>query len=225
MKEKTIKNEQAACFSLHWDTESQAYLETKYRKSISLLLIIWWQHCQSNVTSTTLRHEQLLRSYISHVEARKSLDFCIYVHIPRAVFEGFVWSGYFDVRYMSLATYVVIRTVNVGYRFLCLSDSIDKTHYVVFFTSMCEDVKIVCSHTMRYIHLWPYWLWWKVRIQELFLLDMCFSDWHSAPQIICAMTRRSWCVHIFNAAITFVCSIVNFTVDATQFHSKCVLFC
>jgi len=66
------------------------YLETKYRKSINLLLIIWWQHCQSNVTCTTLRHEQLLGSYISHVEAHKSLSFCIYVHISRALLEGYV---------------------------------------------------------------------------------------------------------------------------------------
>jgi len=90
-RRKTQKNEQVACFSLHWNTKTQTYLETKYRKSLNLLLIIWWQHCHSNVTCTTLRHEQLLRSKISDVKAHRFLDFCIYVHIARAVFEGYVW--------------------------------------------------------------------------------------------------------------------------------------
>lgn len=45
---------------------------------------------------------------------------------------------------------------------------------------MCGGVKIVCAHTMRDIHLWPYWLRRKVRIQVHYLLDVCFSDWHSA---------------------------------------------
>ena len=52
---------------------------------------------------------------------------------------------------MSLATYVVIRTANVVYIFVCFSVSIVKTHYIVFFYIYVQGRYYrVCSHYEGY---------------------------------------------------------------------------